>query len=134
MARARLRVRVEGNEDLRRTLQAFPETLRKGALTRGVQDAADEILGAAEHNVPRRTGALLLSLQAKPIRSRRPHRIGVNVQNTKETFYAAFLEYGTSRMAAQPWLRPALLSAGPRAIQRALQAVKTAMATAGYLR
>jgi HK97 gp10 family phage protein len=134
MASPRIRVRVEGNEELRRALNAFPETLRKGALRRGVEEAADEVLGQAEQNVPVDTGRLLGGLVAKPVRSRNPTRVAVNVQTGKDTFYGAFLEYGTSRMPARPWFRPALFQAGERAIGRAVAAVKRAMDVTGPLR
>jgi HK97 gp10 family phage protein len=88
-----------------------------------------------EQNVPRgQTLVLLGSLVAKPVRSRNPSRVAANVQTSREAFYGAFLEYGTSHQPARPWLRPALFQAGPRAIQRALTAVKAAMATDGPLR
>ena len=130
----RIRVRVEGNEELRRALNAVPEQLRKGALKAGVEDAADLILGQAEANAPIDTGALLGGLHAKPVRSRNPNRVAVNVQTGKDTFYAAFLEYGTEHIPAQPFFRPALFQQGERAIAAATAAVKRAMATSGPLR
>lgn len=62
---------------------------------------AEVIRSRAEANAPRRTGALAGSI--KKIAAGALRWIVVALVS-----YAAFVEWGTSRMAAQPYMRPAL--------------------------
>jgi HK97 gp10 family phage protein len=138
MARARFRVRLEGNEELQRALRQVPETLRRDTLKQGVRDAAEVILKAAKAIVPRgATGVLVGSLIVREVRSRNKERVSANVTTTKEGFYAHFVEYGTHnadgsvRMDAKPFMRPALLGSGQRAVNAGVERVKQAITPDG---
>jgi len=74
---------------------ARTETLGKVATVAGQAATAREVQDSAQAKVPVDTGALQASIQALPDR--------VIVGAT----YAPFVEFGTSNMAAQPYLRPA---------------------------
>jgi HK97 gp10 family phage protein len=129
--KGRMSLEVEGVRELQESLRKMPEALRRGALKEGVGDAGAILLREATLRVPIATGALLGTLVAEPVRARRPGRIGVTVGTTAEGFYGFFLEYGTSRMAARPWLRPALVAGGPAAIAAAQEAVERTLARSG---
>ncbi len=59
----------------------------------------------AKAGVPVRTGALQASVQQKVYRTKLMSYIGEVWTNSP---YAAFIEYGTSKMLARPFMRPAI--------------------------
>lgn len=67
----------------------------------GVAKAALDIEREAKVRCPVDTGALRASIHARPV-SVRHWRVEVSQS------YAAYVEYGTSRMRAQPYLTPAV--------------------------
>lgn len=66
-----------------------------------VDATALDISAAAKRSAPVLTGNLRRSLHTRHLRGFRS-RVGTNVE------YAPFVEYGTSRMAARPYLTPAV--------------------------
>lgn len=70
-----------------------------------VQKTADDIVAGAQQRAPVRTGALRDSI----------HREGAGSSATviAGVLYAVFVEYGTSRMGAQPFFWPALEAERP---------------------
>lgn len=62
---------------------------------------AEAIRSRAEANAPKRTGALAASIKKIPAGALRWIVVAL-------AFYAAFVEWGTSKMSAQPYMRPAL--------------------------
>lgn len=50
---------------------------------------------------------------ADNVRNRRARRAGAKVSTAGAIFYGRFLELGTSKMAARPFLRPAIEASGP---------------------
>lgn len=71
------------------------------AVDREIEDAAEELVYLAQELVPVRTGALKASIHADRI-----DHLAMQVRADVE--YAAYVEYGTSRMAAQPYITPAM--------------------------
>lgn len=78
------------------------------ALTEG----ADVVRPEVEAQAPYRTGQLRGNIEAEPDPQNMP---SVRIGPTGAGFYGRFLEYGTSKMAAQPFVRPALDGARVRA-------------------
>lgn len=76
-----------------------------------LRPGAEVLLAEMQSRVPRDTGTLHDSLE---IRRRRDD---LEVGPGPEGFYGAFLEFGTSKMAARPWFRPAVDSARRRAVR-----------------
>jgi len=119
-----LTIEWEGLEALRRYLaRIIPEALEKAALE-ALDAATEEGVEYAKTVVPVDTGALRKSIRQEP----RPRREGdgyeagitaggggvVNPKTGQEVDYAAYVEYGTSRAPAQPYLRPGLIHAAMR--------------------
>ncbi len=75
------------------------------AIAKGVEDTADQIVDTAQSIVPVRTGALRDSIHAEPTGDPDAWRV---IAGSDDVEYAPFVEYGTSRMAAQPFLTPAV--------------------------
>lgn len=66
-----------------------------------IRDAAERAEDRARDLVPYRTGDLHNSIYSKPIDSGLGFELGATME------YAGFVELGTSRMAPQPYIRPA---------------------------
>lgn len=91
-------------------------------LSGSIGDAFDERVGpklleAMQNLVPFRSGALYRALTFEVDRSNPDDvilRAGVDAGTDEEVTYGLFVEQGTSRMAAQPFMRPALGQVGAR--------------------
>lgn len=95
-----IKVLLTGADDLRNFLAKAPEAIQKSAdETCGL--IADMTAARAQQIVPVRTGTLQRSITVT--------KEGLMVYSVGSIiFYAPFVEFGTSRMRAQPFLRPAL--------------------------
>lgn len=65
----------------------------------------EQIAGVAAQLAPRETGRLAESINSHPAPGPTG---GAGVDVVADVEYALFVEFGTSKMAAQPFLRPAL--------------------------
>nr|WP_284508299.1 HK97-gp10 family putative phage morphogenesis protein [Caballeronia sp. NCTM5] len=142
---------LQGLAELDRFLATLPEEVQRKMLASALRDAAKPIMGEAMLNVllnfggkPRSSGVLFSHITRSKYRrtgyaarvnvtlkrpkgpaAKAPRRInGVYKPYGEDPFYGRFLEFGTSKMAAKPWLRPAALAkqdAAGRAMQATLQ-------------
>ncbi len=129
---------IKGLKELSKALKAFPQNVQKNILRSSIRAAASDILKEARKNVPKRRGALRKSLAIVPRRYRTKSLIGFYVgprtdilkqelisagieekklvsKNTGFQYssvmnYGGLVELGSSKMAASPYLRPALES------------------------
>jgi HK97 gp10 family phage protein len=135
---------VKGLKELNQTLQQLPVKLERNILRGAIRAGANVIVEDARRRAPvlsvfdprRVFGALAKSIRVRGVQSKNGVLVGgvfaggvADVGRGKEkvqadAFYARFVEYGTSKMAARPFLRPAIDSKTPAAID----------ATAGYIR
>lgn len=112
MARGGFRLDVRELEELAQDLASAGNMI--GPLAVGVQQKyATLIVREAVRRAPRRTGALKRSIRISDRgEAGRVGVVGVAIEadTTAETgrSYAGFVEFGTSRMKAQPFMRPAL--------------------------
>jgi len=119
-----LTIEWEGLEALRRYLaKTIPEAFEKAALE-ALDEATRRGVEYAKAVVPVDTGALRRSIRQEP----KPRKEGdgyeagitaggggvVNPKTGREVDYAAYVEFGTSRTPAQPYLRPGLIHAAMR--------------------
>jgi len=109
--------KLEGVPQLVKTLQTMARTFEgdgKDAFDSRVRDAmmvpAEMIADEARHMAPSVTGALRKSI----IATRLKHSVGAMVW-THGVRYAAWIEFGTSKMSAQPFMRPAINALRPMA-------------------
>ncbi len=72
-------------------------------------EIADKIIAEAKRICPIDTGQLRSSIQIYDENTAK-----ATVQLAANTSYAAFVEWGTSRMKAQPYMRPAVQKFSPR--------------------
>jgi HK97 gp10 family phage protein len=143
-------IKVEGLQELERQLLAFGPRVARNGLRAANFAGAKVFREAARKSAPVRKGLLKASIEAfrrrapnnqakhsvgvKGVRkkyanttaNRRKGRVGRKYQADGPAFYGRFLEFGTSKMAARPFLRPAF----ENNTQTAIDAVKARLAKA----
>ena len=124
-------IKVEGLSELERKLREFGPKVAKNGLRAANFAGARVFRDAAKQTVPVRTGLLKASITAFKRRgpdnvakhtvgvrgvrlkyantaeNRRKRRVGKKYQADGPAFYGKFVEFGTSKMAAKPFMRPA---------------------------
>ncbi len=139
-----LRVRLEGVDDLRRALAEAGKQIRTKAVRGALRKAAVLIRDAAKARAPllqgvtryrkrgtvqrrisvrpskfaRQAGNEGVFVGVKPLRGKADtRRFGkASAKNPNDPFYWRFLEFGTVKMRARPFLGPAAASKGTEAI------------------
>lgn len=104
--------KIEGLEQLISKLNSLPDKLEKKVVRTAVRKGAILIRNKAREKAPTGTGTLKKSIK---IRSNRAgngvvsFKIGPTNDKKKGTdiFYGRFQEFGTSKMPAHPYMRPA---------------------------
>ncbi len=92
---------VRGGEQLRRNLDRLAGAERRQAQRDGLEAGARIVETHAKINAPVDTGFLRNSIQVDSVTP-------IEAIIAPHTDYAEHVEFGTSRMAAQPYMRPAL--------------------------
>jgi HK97 gp10 family phage protein len=126
-------VDIKGLKELQAALNQLPREVQKRPLRAAVSAAAKVIQDEAKRRAPIDTGNLrkavyrtrsrsgsgpgqetfLVAVKkgkaeyANTARNRRLNRVGKKYQTQGEAYYWRFLEFGTAKMAAKPFLRPA---------------------------
>lgn len=113
--------RVNGAAELDRVLKLLPKQIGAKVLQGAVMAGAKPIQEEAQRLAPRATGKLAANIiRARPRRERgRARRVGaVLIGPSTRAFYGLFLEFGTSTIPAQPFLRPAFDAKAGEALAR----------------
>lgn len=146
-------VKVEGLAEVTRRLELLPDRVGRNALKRALRRGANVIRDLAKGNArafddPETTESIAKNIVTQSGSRRRERqeggivmRVGVlggakakkgggtfAVGGSKsnpggDTFYFRFLEFGTSQMAARPFLRPAMNSGAPKAFDTTASAM-----------
>lgn len=115
---SRIKMTLEGGDELARQLERLGERIAGRLLTEAAMVAAEVVREEAKQRAPVRTGNLRDHIDVE-IAKTQPHKAEVHVGPTKEAFYGMFIEAGTSKMPARPYLRPALDAASQQATEAA---------------
>lgn len=127
-------IRVEGLAELRNALLQLPQNIGRNVLRGAVNAGAGEIVKEVRARAPEDTGRLRRAVYRKQIRELSNDfqqtffvsvRRGKRYQKVKlgkreinlDAFYWHFLEFGTVRMRARPFLRPGFDAASGAAIE-----------------
>ena len=92
---------VRGSDQLRRNLQRLGGAERRQAQADGLEAGARVVETHAKLKAPVDTGFLRNSIQVDSVTA-------IEAVIAPHTDYAEFVEMGTSRMAARPYMRPAI--------------------------
>ncbi len=135
---------IEGADRLKLAFQQLGPKLEKKILRKAVRSGIGIILKDAKRRAPRLTGRMAKALTSRTARyAIRQGIVSSNIVfNTKKYpelvthgkkgqrwFYPAFVEYGTDKMAAQPFVRPAFDSNKEAAANRVIELCWTGVQT-----
>lgn len=101
----RTRMQVKGLKELKKNLEKVGRNV-DDVLDEAIMAGAKVIEQAAKSKAPVKTGRLRRSITVE-IKDKEDNFITVRVGPGKEGFYGRFVELGTKKMAAKPFLRPA---------------------------
>jgi HK97 gp10 family phage protein len=106
MAETFVTVQLEGFAELAERLKNLPDDVRDKTVRAAVTSGAKTIRDEAKRRVPVRTGTLRDSIAVRADR-KKPDEIRVKVRLRSKGFHGRFLEFGTVKMRARPFVRPA---------------------------
>jgi len=115
---------ITGLEDLERKLLAIGQALAKEVVQETMKKAAEPIMNVAKVNVPKRTGNLADSIKISLLSNGSRVATGRKSMYIGKTFYGGMIEFGTSKMQAKPFLRPAFDSTKNRALEIIIEQFK----------
>lgn len=105
---------IKGLKELSKALKAFPENIQNNILNSAIRAGIVTIQKEAKKNVPKREGILK---KAIVIKKRRPknknmikYQLGIRQGSKDDAYYGHIVEFGSSKMEAKPFMRPALES------------------------
>jgi HK97 gp10 family phage protein len=138
-----MEIKLEGFAELQRKLAEFGPKVEKAGMRAATRAAAVVFRDAIRQTAPVRTGTLKANVVVNSRRSgdrwitrygarikpgkkvayantranRRAGRVGKKFELPSPAFYGRFLEYGTSKMSARPFMRPQFSPNVPRALE-----------------
>ena len=119
---AETRVHVAGLRELQEKLRNLAPNLARNGLRAAVSAGAALIRNDARQRAPKRTGEMARDIQIKRerestdfhalysvfVRSGKKSRLAGKGRNVdRDSYYWRFVEFGTAKMAARPFMRPA---------------------------
>lgn len=111
-----MKVTISGDKALLKALGNLPKIVAKKALRQAMRPAMKIVQDSAKKNAPVDTGLTRKSIKVRAMK-RSTKFIGIDVligegDYKGKTFYASFVEYGTSKMAPKPFMKPAFTGVG----------------------
>jgi len=121
-----LKFSFDGDKKLIENLKKISRTASGRALRQAAKQGAEIIVQEAKRRAPVDTGTLRKSIRSK-FGKRSSDSVTVEIGPSSKAYYGYFVEFGTSRMAAQPFLRPAIDEHKQRAAEETKQAMVEAV-------
>lgn len=149
--------KIEGLDQVLATMAALPDSITKNVAAFAMRKGANVIAKEARSRAPVRTGHLQSRIAVRKRKKRGPGvgvaysvgilggasakyantrsnrrkgLVGKTYQKQDTAFYWRFLEFGTEKMPARPFLRPAFEAAGEAAITAITEGFRTGLARA----
>ena len=120
-------IRIDGLRELDHALQELAWPTARRALRKGMRQGANVIRDDARARAPKKSGLLKRSIRTRERRGD-VGNIRFDIEVRQRAFYGRFLEYGTSKMSAKPFLRPAAESKAESAVTAMRDALSLAIA------
>ena len=98
-------VRIEGLDELEKQFDRLIDTSKKKVMQKALNASAAPIKKEAKKNAPVDKGILKSSIRSKQMKHTEKPSVGIYIAG--KAYYWWFIEEGTSKMAAAPFLRPA---------------------------
>ncbi|MFY4844578.1 HK97-gp10 family putative phage morphogenesis protein [Aliarcobacter butzleri] len=98
-------------KSLLKALSAFPKNIQKNVMTGATRAAANVVRDRARELVPKRTKNLaksIVSIQQKAESGQIKFSVTPSRSGKYDGWYAHFIEFGTVKMSAKPFMRPAM--------------------------
>ena len=99
------------SKSLLKTLSALPKNIQNNVMTGAIRASANVIRDEARIRAPKKTKALAKSIVSIKRRAETRNQVKFSVTpsrgKNKAGWRAHFIEFGTSKMSAKPFLRPA---------------------------
>jgi HK97 gp10 family phage protein len=118
----RVSFKLEGASELVRALYGLPEAVRGRVALSAVRKAAQPIVTEEQRLARKRTGQFAESIGV--VKAKHEGLEGATVEigprrgkRFPHAYLGIFHEWGTSKMSAHPWARPAMDAKGPEAIK-----------------
>jgi len=130
----RVEIKTAGFEEAIRALGGLPDRVQKRVIVGAIRAGAVIVRAAAKNTAPIRTSGGAKRMGRRDVRLRSPGflrrrliyrkqrgRAAYRIGPAREAFYGAFLETGTGRIAARPWMAPAWESSKRAALEATAQ-------------
>lgn len=131
---SRMRVRVEGIEDIIRALQQADEALQK-ELHDLISECAEIVFREADARVPIMTGKARNTLRIEVGKNNKgvfyANVVVGNGTGKADPFYVSFNELGTSRQPPRPFMRPSLDKSKTKIRRHLIEGLRAAIARQG---
>lgn len=121
-----VKVEIGGLRELERKLKQLETSVRKRIVSEALRGAAEIVREEASRRAPRRTGTLAKSITLGQVKVEKDGA-SVDVGPDKTGWYGRFVEMGTVKMAARPYLRPAAEENRERVQAEFVRAVREAI-------
>lgn len=108
--------RIEGLDELENQFDRLADTSKRKVMMKALNAGAAPIKKEAKANAPVDKGVLKSQIRSKQMKYTEKPAVGIYVSG--KAFYWYFIENGTSKMAAAPFLRPAVDSKHEEAVDR----------------
>jgi len=117
---------VAGLDEILKKLKKLPERVQKNVVTGAIRASAKPILQEAKALVSKDSGTLKKSIAVVKRRSKDKNLIHFSIapRIKKGGYIAHFLEFGTVKMSAKPFMRPAVEKKSSETIQFAQDYMK----------
>lgn len=119
---------LKNGDRLQRKLSGLASAMQGQVLGNAALAGAEVVKSESKNIVPVDTGNLRASITSE-LGEVSTHKATAHVGYGKQAPYGKFIELGTSRMSAQPFLRPALVTTRGRAIEEVRNALKRQLET-----